>query len=210
LVIAIAVLASTIVCAIQALRAARLLVSALWLAGTSALIALLLYMLGVHEVAVVELSVGAGLVTILFVFAISVAGEETIDVRTFVPKPLAIGLVAVAVLLMAWLILGQPGMPAALPAAESSPATFSDVLWQQRGPDVLLQVVMIFTGVLGMLGLLAHGQAATEDGRRKTTEPTSVLISNGHHNGHQTEDTSVTVLNPKSTIENPKSEGVAQ
>ncbi|MHB1482597.1 MAG: hydrogenase subunit MbhD domain-containing protein, partial [Bellilinea sp.] len=61
----------TIVCAILAVRASRLLVSALWLAATSALVALEMYLLGAPEIAVIELSVGAGLVTILFVFAIN-------------------------------------------------------------------------------------------------------------------------------------------
>jgi uncharacterized MnhB-related membrane protein len=65
-----------LVCAVQAVRVQRLLNSALWLAGASALVALLIYMLGAPEVAVIELSVGAGLVTVLFVFAINIAGEE--------------------------------------------------------------------------------------------------------------------------------------
>ena len=42
------------------------------------------------------------------------------------------------------------------------------VLWHQRGLDVLVQVVLIFSGVLGLLGLLAEvkpplaGSAAEE------------------------------------------------
>lgn len=53
----------------MSLRAKSLLASALWLAGVSARVAALLYDLGAHEVAVVELSVGAGLVTVLLLFA---------------------------------------------------------------------------------------------------------------------------------------------
>jgi uncharacterized MnhB-related membrane protein len=76
-------------CAIQAVRASRLLISALWLAGASALTALLMYLLGAPEVAVIELSVGAGLVTVLFVFAINIAGEERLDIMPVMPRPLA-------------------------------------------------------------------------------------------------------------------------
>ena len=69
----------------------RLLISALWLAGTSALAALMMYRLGAPEVAVIELSVGAGLVTVLFVFAINIAGEDTPSVRSLVPAPAGLG-----------------------------------------------------------------------------------------------------------------------
>ena len=73
------IVASLLVCALQAVRAKRLLHSALWLAGASALVALEMYLMGAPEVAVIELSVGAGLVTVLFVFAINIAGEEAIS-----------------------------------------------------------------------------------------------------------------------------------
>jgi len=36
---------------------------------------------------------------------------------------------------------------------------FAEMLWQQRGLDVLVQIVLIFAGVLGLLGLLAEVEA---------------------------------------------------
>jgi hypothetical protein len=38
--------------------------------------------------------------------------------------------------------------------AEAQPG-FSQTLWQDRGLDLLLQVVLIFAGTLGVIGLLA-------------------------------------------------------
>lgn len=140
-----------VLCAIQAIRSARLLISALWLAGTSALVALFLYEMGAHEVAVIELSVGAGLVTVLFVFAINVAGEEALPARPLVPRPLAWGLALLPLLLLAGLTFPWAGR--ASPAAEPS---FAQVLWQARSLDVLAQIALIFAGVLGILGLLAE------------------------------------------------------
>ena len=55
-------------------------------ADVSASLAALLYALGAHEVAVIELSVGAGLVTVLFVFAINIAGEEPIEIKALVSR----------------------------------------------------------------------------------------------------------------------------
>jgi NADH:ubiquinone oxidoreductase subunit 6 (subunit J) len=141
------------------LRAGKLLVSALWLAGTSAFTSLLLYLLGAQTIAVVELSVGAGLVTILFVFAISVAGDETMDVRAVIPKPWAIGLVLVTVVALAWLTFAQAAVNAT-PAAALPAGQLADTLWQERGLDVLLQIVLIFGGVMGVLGLLADAHSA--------------------------------------------------
>lgn len=157
---------ATVVCAVQALRASRLLVSALWLAGCSALVALMLYLLGAHEIAVIELSVGAGLVTILFVFAISVAGDEVMDARGVVPRPLALALVIAAALGLAWMTLNHF---AVVPQVTAGNEALTDQLWEQRGLDVLVQIALIFGGVLGVLGLLAdakpHHSEASEEAR---------------------------------------------
>ena len=142
ILIALGILAS----AIMALRSQRLLISALWLAGASALTALLLYLLGTPEIAVVELSVGAGLVTVLFVFAINIAGEEPIPV-----KPLAWLFLVITGFLLGYLIF--PSLTGMKPQA-AAPGFMTD-LWQYRQIDVVLQVVLIFSGALGVLGLLA-------------------------------------------------------
>lgn len=140
----------TLVCAIQAVRAARLLVSAIWLAGTSALVALEMYLLGAPEIAVIELSVGAGLVTILFVFAINMTGEENFDPRRMMPRPLAASLLMVAGILLLYFIL--PEIDLSTPGL--MPGTFREIFWQDRNLDTFLQLLMIFSGVLGVMGLL--------------------------------------------------------
>lgn len=140
--------------ALQAILAKRLILSALWLAGASALLAVLFYLLGAPLVAVVELSVGAGLVTVLFAFAISIAGEDLSPLRSLVPRLLA-GILALAASLM---IGGFSLSLAPAPAAQLEPPV-SVVVWDQRGLDILVQMVLIFAGVLGMLGLLAEAKA---------------------------------------------------
>lgn len=140
-------------CGVQAIRAKRLLAAALWLAGVSAAVATLIYSLGAVQVAVIELSVGAGLVTVLFVFAIALAGEEAMSAQTVVPRLLVLLLV---IGLMAVLGLGFGGQ---LPVnSEQSPVSpdFTTTLWQERGLDMLVQVGLIFAGVMGVLGLLAE------------------------------------------------------
>ena len=145
--------AAMLVCAWQAVRAPRLLLAAVWLAGAAALTALLMYRLGAPEVAVIELSVGAGLVTVLFVFAINIAGEEPpVALRSLVPRPLAALGVLCAVGLAATMVL--PALRT--PAAPGQAVHFPTVLWEQRGLDAVLQVVLIIGGVLAVLGLFAE------------------------------------------------------
>lgn len=160
---------ATLGCAFQAVSARRLLDSAIWLSGVSALLAILLYRLGAHQVAAIELSVGAGLVTVLFVFAIGMAGEEGERARTVVPKSVAWTLILTAVLLLGWLILPtgedglvqpeqQPSVVISAAGIEPADEPLQTILWQQRGLDVLVQVVLIFSGILGVLGLLAEAK----------------------------------------------------
>jgi uncharacterized MnhB-related membrane protein len=141
-----------LVCAVQAVRSERLLHSALWLAGASALTALIIYMLGAPEVAVIELSVGAGLVTVLFVFAINIAGEEALPIEPVVPRPLAWMLVALAVLLLGWLNRDLLVQMIGVTPGDG----FTTTLWNNRQLDVYLQIALIFSGVLSVLGLLAE------------------------------------------------------
>lgn len=147
-----------LVCAVQAIRAVRLLTSALWLAGTSALVSLAIYLLGAPEVAAIELSVGAGLVTVLFVFAINLTGKEAIDERSLIPKPLAWGLIALSIGSLVFLML--PGIVAQFP--QKPEPDLVDVLWGTRRLDLFLQIAMIFSGVLGVLGLLGSKVAVSE------------------------------------------------
>ena len=98
-------LAGAVICAVQAIRATRLISAALWLAGVSALVAITLYEIGAHEAAVIELSVGAGLVTVLFVFAISIAGDDGMAEQELLPKPLALGLIALFLVILGAMVL---------------------------------------------------------------------------------------------------------
>src|SRR5574341_1154710 len=108
-------IALALLAAIQAIRAARLMSSALWLAGVSATLSIVFYLMGALNVAVIELSVGAGLVTVLFVFAINVAGEEPLDAFPLVPRPVAWVLVIGCLLLLG--LLAEARAPLDHPAA---------------------------------------------------------------------------------------------
>jgi NADH:ubiquinone oxidoreductase subunit 6 (subunit J) len=145
---------AALIAATQAIRTRSLIRSALWLAVVSAALSILFYKLGAQQVAVIELSVGAGLVTVLFVFAISIAGAETFDEKPLLPKALTWALVLLITGLFLWYVLPVE----AIDQVASDPDVAS-VFWNQRGLDVIVQVVLIFSGVLGLLGVLAEVKA---------------------------------------------------
>jgi len=152
--------AGCLISAYLAVREKRLLISALWLALTSALVAWIIYRLGALEVAVVELSVGAGLVTVLFVFAINIAG----DVQQVVQKPAIPPLLGWVVVVAGLGLLGYMVLPAlqgerfasTLAFAAGSIDDFRKMVWETRSLDTLLQVVLIFSGVMAVVGLLGE------------------------------------------------------
>jgi uncharacterized MnhB-related membrane protein len=147
----VVLIVATTLCGWQAFHARRLLTAVLWLAGVSLFMATALYSLGAPQVAVIELSVGAGLVTILFVFAIAIAGDEAMTAPSVMPALLGWLLMLGAAITLGWMML--PAIQAQPVAAEAS---FSATLWQERGLDVLVQVGLIFGGTMGILGLLSE------------------------------------------------------
>ena len=88
----------------------------------------------------------------LFVFAINIAGEENHLLQAMIPKPLAYGAVVLAVFIAGWLTL--PPFSVNLPA--SPMVNLAASLYRNRAVDAILQVILIFAGVLGVLGLLAE------------------------------------------------------
>ena len=158
LVIFIVLTLAMLACALMAFRAKQLIVSALWLAGCSAILSILMYLLGAFAVAVIELSVGAGLVTVLFVFAISIAGGEAAEAKSIIPRPLALIVSLVAIVLLAFMTVSSL---VSLPAATEQ--SFSEVLWQQRGLDMLVQSGLLFAAVVGMLGLLSEAKVPAKE-----------------------------------------------
>ena len=156
-----------LISAIQAIRVKRLLVTALWLASTSALTSIMLYLLGGYRIAVIELSVGAGLVTVLFVFAINIAGEEPIPSLTIIPKSLARLFLFIAIGMIAWQVI-----PLSIFKVDLNSITgvgFLQAIWLDRQIDLYLQVVFIYAGVISMVSLLSEKKF------RKTLLPEDIL-----------------------------------
>jgi uncharacterized MnhB-related membrane protein len=138
------ILLGAVFCAYRAIVAKRILSATIYLACISALTSAIIYLLGAAQVAVMELSVGAGLVTVLLVYALSVVGDDAMDPASVIPKPLAFTLVGLTAVLLGW--MAYPAIPAYF---ERGSMTLAISLWQSRVLDVWIQIALIFSGVMG-------------------------------------------------------------
>jgi len=151
----ISVLALTLLSALWAVMTRSLMRSVIGLAATSVCVTALMFALGANLAAVFELSVCAGLITVVFVSTVAMtqpASSEELHERTrthlrrYWPLPLI--LLAIGTLLAVLL----PGAEIALPPpGEASDAR--EVLWTERQTDILGQVAVILAGVFGVIVL---------------------------------------------------------
>jgi NADH:ubiquinone oxidoreductase subunit 6 (subunit J) len=162
-------------CAIMAMRAVRLLYSVVWLAGVSLSVAIMLHLVGATIMAVIELSLSVGLITILLVFAISMVGTDSPDQP--VPRLMNLPLIAAILLLLTGLTV-----PLLAPQVSADEPSFSTTFWQQREADVIAQIALIFAGVLSVLGLLAdigstqQSQTQMREGPQPTPKRETALV----------------------------------
>ena len=169
MLIALSLLACVLAAA-AAVRARGLLASGMCLAGTSALLALALYLLDAAYVAVIELSVGAGLVAVLFAFSVVGGGGDSFRARPALPRWLAAILVGVPVMLLALLIV-QSGPPRAV--TPDHQIGFVETMWNERGLDALGQVLLLFVAAVGvkvLVGGLPSQTPQHESAERNQTE----------------------------------------
>jgi NADH-quinone oxidoreductase subunit J len=151
----IVVLALTVLAALWTVMTGGLMRSVLGLAATSVFVTLLMFMLGANLAAVFELSVCAGLITVVFVSTVAMTQPapraELLDktrkrLRRYWYLPLILVAAGTA---LAFLTVDMP-LITPPPAAE---AEVKELLWKSRQTDLLGQVVVLLAGVMGVIVL---------------------------------------------------------
>ncbi|HPQ81414.1 MAG TPA: DUF4040 domain-containing protein, partial [bacterium] len=152
-------LALLVASALWAVMTYSLVMSAIGLGIASAMLAILMYELGAPMAAVIELSVCAGLITVVFISAISLTPrmqdrEERADAKRrlarFFPLPLILAAAA-------WVMFAYGDaveLPIALPQAEQGGVR--EALWEARSFDVIGQIVIILAGAFAVVILFKN------------------------------------------------------
>ncbi len=129
-----------------------LLYVAVSLASISAVLAGVLFHFKANIAGVFELSVCAGLITVLFIATVSLTKDSDKKVESRLPTyfiPLFVLIfIGMDFFIMQW--LARSVLPAAAPQAAGM---FQTVFWEMRGSDILGQVALILAGVFGILAL---------------------------------------------------------
>lgn len=128
----------------------KLILSAVALAVVSAALGVLMYVLGAHTAAIFEVSVCSGLVTVIFISAVSLSnGDKQIEAQdTAEPRRkkrfLPLILIAAGAVLM--IAAGLTGFSLGTPSASPSDAQFSEVFWESCQADIFGQMVALLAG----------------------------------------------------------------
>lgn len=156
--ILIILLAAMVVSAVLCVIVRNLLKAAIALALTSAILTVVMFILNAPLAAVFELSVCAGLITVVFVSAISmtkphsreeIAAKVKERLKRFIYLPFIILVLLVAMLVVLW-----PYMDfSQVIKTGGAGSQVREVLWNNRQVDILGQIVIILTGVFGIVVL---------------------------------------------------------
>lgn len=147
----------TLIFGIMAIMLRSMTKSAIALAVASATLGLIMYMLGSTWAALFEVSVCSGLVTVIFISAISLSNVEKKDLEkvyedkkrmSFLPVVLIIGGVALVVIAIAMKI----SLPEAGTAAKEVD-NLREILWNNRQVDIWGQIIVILTGSVAVVVL---------------------------------------------------------
>jgi len=142
-----------------------LLKAAISLAAASIFLAVIFFRMNAAYAGVFEVSVVAGLITVLFITAIALTrGDEKVRESKYhlLVFPLFfLALIAIDILVMKNL-LGR------IPAVTSpETGTFGEILWQQRSFDLIGQIGVIFAGVLAVLALFRSRSKPQQGGKHE-------------------------------------------
>jgi NADH-quinone oxidoreductase subunit J len=148
----IVLLTGLVVFSVLAILSKDLLKAAISLAVASLLLGIIFFRMGAPYAGVFEISVVAGLITVLFILTIALTKAEG-DVRESSLAKIIFPLffivfILIDVLVMKGLIQKIPALPG--PAEQG---TFGDVLWKQRTFDLIGQLAVILAGVFSVLAL---------------------------------------------------------
>ncbi|HWQ10573.1 MAG TPA: NADH-quinone oxidoreductase subunit J [Holophaga sp.] len=147
-----ALLIGLVTFSVLAIALKDLLKSAISLAASSLLLGIVFFRMNAPYAGVFEISVVAGLITVLFILTIALtkSGEE---VRESKLVNWAFPAVFVAFLVIDALVM--KGLLGKVPALASGPeaGTFGEVLWKGRTLDLVGQIAVILAGVFAVLAL---------------------------------------------------------
>ena len=147
----------TLIFGVMAIMFRSMTKSAIALAAASAMLSVVMYQMGSTWAALFEVSVCSGLVTVIFISAISLSNVDKKEVeKVYEDKKrkayLPITLIVSGVALVAIAIAAKISLPAA-PAIVSTTDNLREILWNNRQVDIWGQIIVMLTGSVAVVVL---------------------------------------------------------
>ena len=155
MVLQILLLVGLVLFSVLAILVKDLLKAAISLAVASLLLGIIFFRMNAPYAGVFEISVVAGLITVLFMLTIALTrGGDAVESKTasFAFPAFFVVFIVIDALIMKKLIQKVP----ALPGPEEA-GTIGQVLWNTRTLDLVGQIAVIFAGVFAVLALFRKG-----------------------------------------------------
>ncbi|MEG1997185.1 MAG: hypothetical protein RR051_01955 [Clostridiales bacterium] len=160
-VIIIICLILMVCCGVASAMIRSMIKSAISLAAMSALLAIVLFMLGATWAGLFELSVCSGLITVIFISAISLTVPDRRDDahaqdhrERFVALPFLLIFCGLAIIS----IMVVTGFNVAMPSETAVDVlSFNEVLWGMRQVDILGQMIILLAGAFAVVVLFKEG-----------------------------------------------------
>lgn len=152
MIVQTALLIGLVLFSVLAIVLRDLLKAAISLGVASLLLGIVFFRMGAPYAGVFEISVVAGLITVLFIMTIALTNkaEEVRESRTmgWVFVLFFLAFIIIDVLVMRGLLQKIPALPAV-----PEDGTFREVLWKGRTMDLVGQIAVILAGVFAVLAL---------------------------------------------------------
>lgn len=160
-------LSLTVICAVFAVVRTRVIRAAIMLATLSVLVTLILFLLQTPLAAVFELSVCAGLITVIFISVISLTNpltpEERSEERENMFKKFILLPVVIIVCGAAFFLLTKGVNFIPVPTEAALEITDKAAMWHMRQIDLIGQIIIILAGVFGVVVLFKDNKG---DGKK--------------------------------------------
>ena len=148
-------LAFLLISCVMAVMSHSLLKSAIYLALASAMLGVIMYVLGAHWAAVIEVSVCSGLITVIFMSAISLSKIKKEEVQKLYSDKKRMWFLPVLLIVagVALIVLALSNDLALTNTAEKVTEDFREIFWNTRQADILGQIVTILIGGIAVFVL---------------------------------------------------------
>lgn len=140
-------LAALLVCGVLAVMLRSIIKDAICLAAASAALAIIMYTLGASWAALFEVSVCAGLITVIFISGISLSHDTKAEVRREYDDKRRMGVLPVVLVAAGIVMIGAgAAIHFEMPVAQRLVQDFREVFWNSRQADIWGQIIVMLTG----------------------------------------------------------------